>query len=91
MPHFARKQMLEKFQDMVRRRVPIIGGGAGTGLSGGALPVHGGIVLHTSALNRILEIDRNNLMAGVIGMQQVIYIYFPPLPSFIMRTRTGRI
>ena len=33
MPRFERKQLLEKFQDMVRRRVPIIGGGAGTGLS----------------------------------------------------------
>lgn len=33
MPRFDRKQLLEKFQDMVRRRVPIIGGGAGTGLS----------------------------------------------------------
>ena len=33
MPRFERKELLEKFQDMVRRRVPIIGGGAGTGLS----------------------------------------------------------
>jgi predicted TIM-barrel enzyme len=33
MPRFERRQLLEKFQDMVRRRVPIIGGGAGTGLS----------------------------------------------------------
>ena len=28
-----RQQILERFQDMVRRRVPIVGGGAGTGLS----------------------------------------------------------
>lgn len=33
MPRFERKKLLEKFQDMRRRRVPIIGGGAGTGLS----------------------------------------------------------
>jgi len=33
MTQFERKQLVEKFQDMVRRRVPIIGGGAGTGLS----------------------------------------------------------
>src|SRR5580765_2330011 len=37
--------------------VPVTPRGAGTGLSGGALPVHGGIVLSTRALNRILEID----------------------------------
>ena len=33
MPHFERKALMEKFQDMKRRRVPIVGGGAGTGLS----------------------------------------------------------
>ncbi len=33
MPLIARSKILQKFQDMVRRRVPIVGGGAGTGLS----------------------------------------------------------
>jgi predicted TIM-barrel enzyme len=33
MPRFARQDLLAKFHDMKRRRVPIIGGGAGTGLS----------------------------------------------------------
>ena len=33
MPRFERKALMEKFQDMKRRRVPIVGGGAGTGLS----------------------------------------------------------
>ncbi|TFY99851.1 phosphoenolpyruvate hydrolase family protein [Ramlibacter rhizophilus] len=33
MPFFERRPLMEKFQDMVRRRVPIIGGGAGTGIS----------------------------------------------------------
>ena len=33
MPRFERQALLAKFQDMVRRRVPIIGGGAGTGIS----------------------------------------------------------
>ena len=33
MPRFERTALLDKFQDMKRRRVPIIGGGAGTGLS----------------------------------------------------------
>ncbi len=33
MARIARQAILEKFQDMVRRRVPIVGGGAGTGLS----------------------------------------------------------
>jgi len=33
LPAFARKDLVAKFQDMKQRRVPIIGGGAGTGLS----------------------------------------------------------
>jgi predicted TIM-barrel enzyme len=32
-PRFERKDLLEKFQDMKRHRIPIVGGGAGTGLS----------------------------------------------------------
>ena len=33
MPAIARSEILDRFRDMVRRRVPIVGGGAGTGLS----------------------------------------------------------
>ena len=33
MPHFARGELLAKYREMVRCRQPIIGGGAGTGLS----------------------------------------------------------
>ena len=33
MPRFARQELMEKFRDMAQRRVPIVGGGAGTGLS----------------------------------------------------------
>lgn len=33
MPRFERSALMEKFQEMKRRRVPIVGGGAGTGLS----------------------------------------------------------
>jgi predicted TIM-barrel enzyme len=33
MPRIERGKILDKFQEMVRRRVPIVGGGAGTGLS----------------------------------------------------------
>src|SRR3989441_12759956 len=33
MPHFAREELLAKYREMVARRQPIVGGGAGTGLS----------------------------------------------------------
>src|ERR1051326_168381 len=46
-------------------RVPVVPRGAGTGLSGGAIPIYGGIVIGFSRMNRILEIDYDNLRAVV--------------------------
>jgi glycolate dehydrogenase FAD-linked subunit len=40
-----------------RNRVPFVARGAGTGLSGGALPVADGVVVSVARMNRILEID----------------------------------
>ncbi len=40
-----------------RRRLPFVARGAGTGLSGGALPVADGVVISLARLNRILEVD----------------------------------
>ena len=37
--------------------MPLVGRGAGTGLSGGAIPREGGIVIGFARMNRILEID----------------------------------
>ncbi len=45
--------------------LPVTSRGGGTGLSGGALPVYGGVVLSTERMNKIIEIDRENLMATV--------------------------
>jgi glycolate oxidase len=41
-------------------RIPIVGRGSGTNLSGGTIPTRGGIVVHFSRMNRILEIDIPN-------------------------------
>jgi glycolate oxidase len=43
--------------------IPVTPRGGGTGLSGGALPVYGGVALSLERLNRILEIDTDNMMA----------------------------
>jgi glycolate oxidase len=40
--------------------IPIIGRGSGTNLSGGTVPTRGGIILHFSRMNKILEIDIEN-------------------------------
>jgi glycolate oxidase len=45
--------------------IPVIPRGGGTGLSGGALPVEGGICVSMERFNRILEIDENNFQAIV--------------------------
>ena len=46
-------------------RVPVVARGAGTGLSGGALPVAGGLLLVLARLNEILEIDPRRGLARV--------------------------
>ncbi|MEW6527208.1 MAG: FAD-linked oxidase C-terminal domain-containing protein [Spirochaetota bacterium] len=53
--------------------IPIIPRGAGTGVTGGAVPVSGGVVLSLEKMNKILEIDTENMIAvcqpGVITGQ----------------------
>lgn len=49
----------------VREHVPVTPRGAGSGLSGGAVPACGGIVLSLERMNRILEVDRENMVAVV--------------------------
>ena len=48
-----------------RERIPVTPRGAGSGLSGGAVPVFGGIVLSCERMNRILEIDTENMVVVV--------------------------
>lgn len=45
--------------------LPITPRGSGTGLSGGSVPVNGGMVICLNRMNRILEIDEENLTATV--------------------------
>jgi len=45
--------------------VPVTPRGAGSGLSGGAVPVCGGIVLSVDRMNEIIELDRENMMITV--------------------------
>jgi len=46
-------------------RFPVIPRGLGTGLAGGAIPVHGGVVLSLARMNRILAIEPRNMIAVV--------------------------
>ena len=55
-----------------RHGVPIVGRGAGTGLSGGAIPRAGGVTVGFARMNRILELDLENeravLQPGVVNL-----------------------
>jgi glycolate oxidase len=48
-----------------REMIPITPRAAGSGLSGGAVPVYGGILLSVERMNKIIEVDEKNLMAVV--------------------------
>ena len=70
--------------------VPFLGRGAGTGLSGGSIPVRGGIVVAFARMNRILEIDLENERAvvepGVVNLDVTLAVqnqgyFFAPDPS----------
>ena len=69
---------------------PVIPRGQGTGLTGGSIPLAGGVVLVFTKMNRILEIDTENLIAvvepGVINfdLQQEVAkygLFYPPDPA----------
>ena len=48
-----------------RANIPVTPRGAGSGLSGGAVPLHGGILMSSERMNEILEIDTENMVAVV--------------------------
>jgi glycolate oxidase subunit GlcD len=73
-----------------RLEIPVTARGAGTSLSGGAIPLHGGILLHTSRMNHILEINQKDRYAlvepGVVNLElsaqaRPMGLQFAPDPS----------
>ena len=81
-----------------QERFPVIPRGAGSGKSGGALPVEGGLILAMDRFNRILEIDQRNLIArvecGVITAAfqeevEKVDLFYPPDPASIHISTLG--
>ena len=73
-----------------KHKIPVTPRGAGTGLSGGALPHLGGVLLSIERFNQIIDIDERNLQvtteAGVITevLQNAVRekgLFYPPDPS----------
>lgn len=79
-------------------RVPMVPRGAGTGYTGGAVPTAGGVVLSLERLNRILEIDEENLL--VVAESNVVTgdlqdavervgLFYPPDPASLRQSVIG--
>ncbi len=71
-------------------KIPVIPRGAGTGVTGGAVPMSGGVVLSLEKLDKIIEIDSANMVAvvepGVITSEidkavKQYGLYYPPDPA----------
>jgi glycolate oxidase len=90
----AKPTTVEQISEILKfctiNKIPVTPRGAGTGLSGGSLPVDGGISLSMENFNKIIDIDEDNFQAtvesGVINeaFQQAVKavgLFYPPDPA----------
>ncbi len=108
MPHYpevvVRAENTEEVSQILslanHERIPVTPRGGGTGLCGGAIPIYGGVLLSLEKMNRILELDEENLMVtvepGVFIMDLHAYVekhglLYPPDPGQKMGTIGGNI
>jgi len=80
--------------------IPVVARGSGTGLVGSSVPLHGGIMLNMTKMNKILELDDENLTLtvepGVLLMEIAKFVedyelFYPPDPGEISATIGGNI
>ena len=95
-------ESIEQVQEVVRianrHMTPVICRGAGTNTVGACVPVHGGIILNFSKMNKILEINKENMTArvqpGVIvadlqKQAEDVGLFYPPDPSNLKVSTIG--
>ncbi|MBW6510774.1 MAG: FAD-binding protein [Desulfuromonadaceae bacterium] len=79
-------------------KIPVFPRGSGSGFTGGSLPIAGGIVLAMTRLDRIVEIDADNLVAtvepGVVTEQfqkavEKVGLFYPPDPASLKFSTLG--
>ncbi|UJF35559.1 FAD-linked oxidase C-terminal domain-containing protein [Paenibacillus hexagrammi] len=92
------QQVAEIIKHLAEHRVPVVTRGSGTNLSGGTVPVHGGVVMVMHRMNRILDIDLQNLTAtvqpGILTGDFITHIeslglFYPPDPSSMRISTIG--
>jgi len=80
------------------KAIPVFPRGAGTGFTGGSVPVSGGIVLGLTRFDKILEIDEDNLVAtiepGVVTEEfqktvEKVGLFYPPDPASLKVSTMG--
>ena len=80
------------------QRIPLVVRGAGTGYTGGAVPVRGGVVMSMERFNRILDIDEESLLAVVQphvitrDLQEAVEargLFYPPDPASLKQSTLG--
>ncbi len=81
-----------------KEKIPVFPRGAGTGFTGGSVPTSGGIVMGLTRLDKILEIDEENLIAtiepGVVtaDLQKTVEkvgLFYPPDPASLKVSTMG--
>ncbi|WP_027632214.1 FAD-binding oxidoreductase [Clostridium hydrogeniformans] len=82
------------------KSIPVTPRGSGTGLVGAAVPIHGGVIIDLSSMNKILELDEENLTltveSGVLLMDIAKFVeendlFYPPDPGEKTATIGGNI
>ncbi|MGF7029363.1 glycolate oxidase [Paenibacillus mucilaginosus] len=91
-------QVAEIMKELAAHRVPLVTRGSGSNLCGGTVPVQGGVVMVMHRMNRILDIDLENLTAvvqpGIITAEFISHIeslglFYPPDPSSMRISTIG--
>ena len=81
-----------------QQKVPVVTRGSGTGLSGGSVPVAGGIVLCLARMDKILEVDAANLTlraesgvvtAAITEAAEKVGLFYPPDPGSMKISTIG--
>ncbi len=95
---FNEDDILKVLELATQEDIPVTTRGSGTGLSGGSIPVKGGIVLVTTAMNKIIEIDADDLSVtvepGVITSNlhsavEAMDLFYPPDPGSMKISTIG--
>ncbi|MCQ6561143.1 FAD-binding oxidoreductase [Paenibacillus mendelii] len=91
-------QVSETLKVLSKHKVPVVSRGSGTNLCGGTVPVQGGVVMVMHRMNRILEVDLQNLTAivqpGLNTKQFITHVeglglFYPPDPSSMSISTIG--